>query len=486
MITARAFSGKHYAVLGLARSGLATVEALLASGAHVTAWDRREGPRAAIAGRAEVTDLNEANLSRFDALVLSPGVPLNTHPLAARAFAARVPVIGDIELFAQARAELPPHKVVGITGTNGKSTTTALVHHILKTAGVPTLMGGNIGLPILSQDPLPAGGVYVLELSSYQLDLTQSLDSDVAVLTNITPDHLDRYDSFEDYAASKARLFAMQSGRHAAVITGDDESSARIRQRFAQRTSPTAAGRWLSKGVSLCEDIKVHLLHPNEITPNVIFVDGEWLVPQGDLPTLQGPHNGQNIVAAVAVGVSLDLPFDAIDRGLRTFPGLPHRMERLGEHNGVLFVNDSKATNPASTAPALAAYPPAPAIHGGTPRIHWICGGLPKSDELGECAPNFPDIAAAYTIGEAGPMFADLLAAHMHVERCEMLCEATKRAIAAARPGDVVLLSPACASFDQFRDYETRGDHFRRIVAALTSGADLDPCAASLQGRSAA
>jgi UDP-N-acetylmuramoylalanine--D-glutamate ligase len=249
---------------------------------------------------------------------------------------------------------------------------------------------------------------------------------------------------------------------------------------------PTALRHWLSEGVSLCDDVKVRVLHPNEITPNVIFVDGEWLVPQGELPTLQGPHNGQNSLAAVAAGCALGISIAAIEQGLRTFPGLPHRMERLGEFGGVLFINDSKATNPASTAPALAAYPPDPAIHGGTPRIHWICGGLPKSDDLDECAPNFPNIAAAYTIGEAGPMFAKLLAPHCAVEKCEMLCEATRRAIAAARPGDVVLLSPACASFDQFRDYETRGDDFRRIVAMLVQpgeGAE-DPCCA--QGRSAA
>jgi UDP-N-acetylmuramoylalanine--D-glutamate ligase len=457
VITARAFSGKHYAVLGLARSGLATVEALLASGARVTAWDRREGPRAAIAGRAEVADLNEADLSRFDALVLSPGVPLNTHPLAAKAYAARVPIIGDIELFAQARAELPPHKVVGITGTNGKSTTTALVHHILKTAGIPSLMGGNIGLPILSQAPLPAGGVYVLELSSYQLDLTQSLDCDVAVLTNITPDHLDRYESFEAYAASKARLFKMQATGWAVIATDDPITQAIAAERA------------------------VHLLR--------VSMD-DYRTWQRHWPTLQGPHNRQNAAAAIAAAKELGIGWPTIEPALATFPGLPHRMERLGEHDGVLFVNDSKATNPASTAPALAAYSPAPAIHGGTPRIHWICGGLPKSDELDECAPNFPNVAAAYTIGEAGPMFADLLAPHMHVERCEMLCEATRRAIVAARPGDVVLLSPACASFDQFRDYETRGDHFRRIVAALTGEATpeavADLCPQQFAGRSAA
>src|SRR5205085_9297475 len=213
-----AFRGRRYAVLGLARSGLATVEALVASGAEVTAWDSKEEARAKVADKVTLADPLEIELTGFDAVVVSPGVPLNTHPIAAKARAAGVPVIGDIELFAQARATLPPHKVVGITGTNGKSTTTALVHHILKTAGVPTEMGGNIGLPILAQDPLPEGGVYVLELSSYQIDLTFSLDCDVAVLLNVTPDHLDRYESFRAYAESKERLFFLQQPGHVAVI----------------------------------------------------------------------------------------------------------------------------------------------------------------------------------------------------------------------------------------------------------------------------
>ena len=232
VITAKAFAGKHYAVYGLARSGLATVEALLASGAKVTAWDANVPAKAGRAATSERLRCPAPGLRRgrrsptstkptspqFDSLVVTPGLPLNRHPIAQRAREAGVEIIGDIELFARARPELPPHKVVGITGTNGKSTTTALVHHILKTAGVPTTMGGNIGLPILAQDPLPEGGVYVLELSSYQIDLTQSLDCDVAVLLNITPDHLDRYESFEAYAASKARLFEMQSPDHVAVI----------------------------------------------------------------------------------------------------------------------------------------------------------------------------------------------------------------------------------------------------------------------------
>ncbi len=228
MIVSPAFAGKRYAVLGLARSGLATVAALHASGAQVTAWDRRPGPRDEVAEQAAIGDPLEIELAGFDGLVLSPGVPLNTHPIAARAREAGVPLIGDIELFALARPSLPPHKVVGITGTNGKSTTTALVHHLLDQAGVPARMGGNIGLPILAQDPLPAGGVYVLELSSYQIDLTYSLDCEAAALTNVTPDHLDRYAGFAAYAASKARLFAMQGEGYLAVFGCEDEPTQAI------------------------------------------------------------------------------------------------------------------------------------------------------------------------------------------------------------------------------------------------------------------
>jgi UDP-N-acetylmuramoylalanine--D-glutamate ligase len=452
MIVSGAFTGKRYAVLGLARSGLATVESLLASGAEVVAWDRREGPREELAGRAVIADPLAIGLRGFTGVVVSPGVPLNTHPIAARAREAGVPVIGDIELFAQARASLPAHKVVGITGTNGKSTTTALVHHIFDAAGVPARMGGNIGLPILGQHALPDGGVYVLELSSYQIDLTRSLACEAATLTNMAPDHLDRYDDFAAYVASKGRLFAMQHESQFAVFGCRDQPTCEIQQREAARRM---AGR------AICAD------------------EAAWRTSQADWPSLQGPHNLQNAAIAAAIALELGLTREQVLAGLASFAGLPHRMERLGEFGGVLFVNDSKATNPASTAPALAAWPPAP-----RKRIHWICGGLPKGDDLDECAPAFGNIATAYTIGEAGPRFAEILEPHMQVERCEMLCEAVRRAVGAARPGDVVLFSPACASFDQFRDYEVRGDNFRALVAELTGRSEASRSAST--ARSAA
>ncbi|WP_420141254.1 UDP-N-acetylmuramoyl-L-alanine--D-glutamate ligase [Sphingomonas sp.] len=369
----------------------------------------------------------EIDLAGYDGVIVSPGVPLNRHPIAAHARAAGVPVIGDIELFAQARSELPAHKVVGITGTNGKSTTTALIHHILKTAGVPTLMGGNIGLPILSRDPLPEGGVYVLELSSYQIDLTFSLDCDVAVLTNITPDHLDRYDGLEGYAASKARLFAMQSPDHVALVDFQAEADHAVLD-----MAPDGLG--------------------------CLFLDDVPVEGQENWPALQGPHNRQNAACAIATCRILGLEDDAIEQGLRTYPGLPHRMERVAEKDGVLFVNDSKATNATATAPALAAYP----------LIHWILGGRPKTDDLDDCAPHFDHVVAGYTIGEAGPMFARILKdAGKTVTESGTLRQAVRDAAAAAKPGEVVMLSPACASFDQFTDYEARGEAFRAAVEAL-------------------
>ncbi|MBV1689127.1 UDP-N-acetylmuramoyl-L-alanine--D-glutamate ligase [Novosphingobium sp. G106] len=439
MIVSDAFAGKRFAVLGLARSGLTAVEALLASGATVTAWDSREEPRQVLVGRSgvDLADPVGIDLTGYAGVVVSPGVPLNRHPIAEAAALYGVPVIGDIELFARARPSLPAHRVVGITGTNGKSTTTALVHHLLQSAAIPARMGGNIGLPILGQKPLQAGGVYVLELSSYQIDLTHSLDCEVAALLNLTPDHLDRYADFAAYAASKARLFAMQRVDHDAVFGVGDAETAAIAGWEAGRRSADRVHRVTG------EDLL-------ELQPN-------W-------PSLQGPHNLQNAAAAVAIVEALGVTRAQWQAAVPTFRGLPHRMERVAEVGGVLFINDSKATNPASAAPALAAFPPRPER-----RIHWIVGGLPKGDDLDDCAPYFGNVAAAYTIGDAGPLFADLLAPHMPVRRSEMMCEAIREAIEAAHPGDIVMLSPACASFDQFRDYEARGDNFRQIVEALTN-----------------
>lgn len=432
MISSRVFAGRRYAVLGLARSGLATVEALVASGAGVTAWDDREEARDdAMALGADIGNPLHIDLIGFAGVVVSPGVPLNRHPIAAHAREAHVPVIGDIELFAEARDELPAHKVVGITGTNGKSTVTALITHMFESAGVPTLMGGNIGLPILSRDPLAEGGVYVLELSSYQIDLSHSLACDVAVLTNLSPDHLDRYDGFAGYAASKARLFGLQHRDQVAIVAVDDDPSKMIASRINHR---------------------LHRVSAKDVDP----------VDQARWPALQGPHNAQNAVCAIAVCRVLGLNDEQIERGLATYKSLPHRMELVGEVGGVSWFNDSKATNAASAAPALAAFPPAP-----DQRLHWIAGGKAKGDGLAACRPWFGHVQRAYLIGEAMEPFADEIGDAIPVERSGDLAAAVKQAAAMAKPGDIVLLSPACASFDQFKDYEQRGDVFRAAVQAL-------------------
>jgi UDP-N-acetylmuramoylalanine--D-glutamate ligase len=429
MITTPAFKDRKFAVLGLARSGLSAVRALVAGGAEVLAWDNDEGARIKVADIATIADPLLTDLTGYMAIVGSPGVPINRHPIADKAKAAGIPLIGDIELFAMARPNLPQHRVVGITGTNGKSTTTALVHHLLESAEIPVRMGGNIGLPILSQEPLPAGGIYVLELSSYQIDITHSLACDAAALINLSPDHLDRYDGYEGYMASKARLFEMQMGKEFAVFGKGDADTERVYNDVLARRG----AEW------------VHLADPQSVNGQA-----EW-------PSLQGPHNLQNIAVAIAIVESLGLTEAQWRPAMRSFKGLAHRMEVVAERNGVLFVNDSKATNAASTAPALAAYP----------RVHWIVGGLPKTDNLDECIPNFGHVVKAYTIGEAGPLFYEMLSPHMPVERSEMMGAAVHSAAAQAQPGDVIMLSPACASFDQFKDFEARGDAFRAIVEAL-------------------
>ena len=432
MITSRAFAGRRYAVLGLAGWGPGAASPLAPGGGGDTAWDDREEARdEAMALGADIGDPLEIDLVGFAGVVVSPGVPLNRHPIAAHAKEAHVPVIGDIELFAEARGDLPSHRVVGITGTNGKSTVTALITHLLESAGVPTLMGGNIGLPILTREPLPEGGVYVLELSSYQIDLSHSLACDIAVLTNLSPDHLDRYDGFAGYAASKARLFSLQRRDQIAIVAVDDDPSKMIAGRINHR---------------------LHRVSGKDIDP----------ADQARWPALQGPHNAQNAVCAIAVCRVLGLNDEQIERGLATYKSLPHRMELVGEADGVRWFNDSKATNAASAAPALAAFPPAP-----DQRLHWIAGGQAKGDGLGACRPWFGHVKRAYLIGEAMEPFAAEIGDAIPVEKSGDMASAVKQAAAAARPGDIVLLSPACASFDQYKDYEQRGDAFRALVQAL-------------------
>jgi UDP-N-acetylmuramoylalanine--D-glutamate ligase len=447
MIPLPTTNNKIYAVFGLARSGLATARALEQSGARVLVWDDTEkGREMAKAQGLKLGNLYEHDFSLIDALILSPGVPLThpaPHPLASKAQAAGVAVIGDIELFAQSRASLPPHKVVGITGTNGKSTTTALIHHVLLSAGRNAQLGGNIGLPILEQTPVVAGGIYVLELSSFQIDLTQSLDCDVVVLTNITPDHLDRHGDMAGYVAAKKRLLDMQSPDHVAVIGQDDVACQTIGAQLGGRLRAISGKYKLAAGICVVD--------------GQLQVSGVACAAQAAWPALQGPHNGQNAAAAYTACLALDLTHEEIMDGFISFGGLPHRMERVGTNHGVLFVNDSKATNAESTAPALGAYP----------HVHWIVGGRRKSDDLDACLPYLAHVRAAYVIGEAQDVFSGLISPHVPVIKSGTLEQAVIDAAAAAKSGEVVLLSPACASQDQFRDYEHRGQVFRDAVLAL-------------------
>lgn len=420
MITSPAFAGKRWGVLGLARTGRAVAAALSASGGEVWAWDDADTARAAFDGK--LVDLNTADLSGMAGIVVSPGVPHSASIFAAAA-GANVPVIGDIELFAMAH---PEGHVVGITGTNGKSTTTALVHHLCVTASITCAMGGNIGLPIMAQDPLPASGVWVLELSSYQLEITYSLATDVAILTNITPDHLERHGTMAAYAGAKARLFSMQ--KNGIAIVGKEAQ---------------AAWKVANEAVVLIEDVAL---------PS----------PQSDWPALKGRHNLENARAAIAAARALGIGDDVIAAGLACYQALAHRMEPVGEKRGLLWVNDSKATNPDSTAPALAAYP----------RIHWIAGGRPKLDPSGKAdlstiLPHLGQVAAAYLIGEAAPQFAEQLADRLPVIQSGTLARAISDVLVTAKPGEVVLFSPAAASFDQYKNFEDRGAAFRAAVAAL-------------------
>ncbi len=461
MITVRGFSGKRVAVFGLARTGLAAARALIAGGAEVALWDEKAEARdAAMALGLPVVDLQAADWTAFDALMLSPGVPL-THPkphwTVERAKADGVEILGDVELFARTvnAASLSRRpKVAAITGTNGKSTTTALLGHIVKGAGKDAQVGGNIGLGVLGLEEMHAGAVYVLELSSYQLDLTSSLKADAAVLLNISPDHLDRHGGMDGYVAAKRRIFLNQTGGDTAVIGVDDEWCQHICTEIVaanRRTiRPISAGRAIGRGVYALSGV-------------LYDATGERAMEVADLTrakSLPGRHNWQNAAAAYAAAVAIGVsPADAA-RGLMTFPGLAHRMENLPAIGRVRFVNDSKATNADAARQAMSAIP----------KFHWIAGGVPKAGGIEPLTDLFDRIEKAYLIGEAAPAFARTLEGRAPAVIAGDLAAATQMAYrdaAASGEDAVVLLSPACASFDQFPDFEVRGDAFRAAVAGL-------------------
>ena len=453
MIAVETYRDRAVGVFGLGRSGLAAARALAAGGARVLAWDDAEARRQAAADIALVAPSRQA-WSELAALVLSPGVPLShpaPHPVVGLAGELGVEVVGDVELFARAR---PRARVVAITGTNGKSTTTALTGHLLRSAGWAVAVGANLGRPVLDLEPLEERGVYVLELSSYQIDLTRSLRPAVAVLLNLSPDHLDRHGDMAGYIAAKRRLFEIAGERAVAVVGVDDDDCAAIAEALA------ASGR----------DV-VRIAVGREIEDGLYVVDGCLVRAQqgkrresaslAGIETLRGTHNWQNAAAAVATVSALGLEATAIQRGLASFPGLPHRLQRVGEIDGIVFVNDSKATNAEAAARALAAYD----------QVFWIAGGRPKAGGIAGLAPLFPRIARAYLIGEAAPEFARTLQGQVAFELSGDLVTAVmsayRDASAAVGAGRIVLLSPACASFDQFADFEARGDRFARVVADL-------------------
>ncbi|AJY47176.1 UDP-N-acetylmuramoyl-L-alanine--D-glutamate ligase [Martelella endophytica] len=458
MIAVTVFSGQTVALFGLGGSGLVTARALAAGGADVVAFDDKpESCDAARAAGIAVTDLRTVDWSAFAALVLAPGVPL-THPkphwTVEMAKAAGVEIIGDIELFARERRKTAPEaKLIAITGTNGKSTTTALIGHILDKAGRKAEVGGNIGRAVLDLSPLTSDRFYVVECSSYQIDLAPTLDADAGLLLNLTPDHLDRHGDMANYAAIKERL-VMQAG--VAVIGVDDDYCRAIAERLdavhhrVVRISKDRAT--VDTGIAFNGGAIVAV---DAAGADTVIAD------LSSHPVLRGAHNGQNAAAAIAACEAVGLTDAEIVTGLASFLGLAHRMQPIAKLNGVLFVNDSKATNADAAAPALASFSD----------IYWIAGGRAKAGGITSLAPFFPKIARAYLIGEAAPAFAETLDGKVETVLAGTLDAAVRAAADDAAAGGtaapVVLLSPACASFDQFRSFEQRGDAFVSAVMAL-------------------
>ncbi|WP_426051218.1 UDP-N-acetylmuramoyl-L-alanine--D-glutamate ligase [Brevundimonas sp. SL161] len=478
------FEGRRVAVFGLGRSGITAARALKAGGAEPILWDDGvSGRMQAEAEGFEVEDLTAADWSDFAALVLSPGAPL-THPkphwTVDKAKAAGIPVIGDIELFARALAATPASlrpKVIAITGTNGKSTTTALIGWVLKQAGMKIAVGGNIGIGVLALPPPAEVQAYVIEVSSYQLDLTTSFAPDVAILTNISPDHLDRHGGMEGYVAAKTRLFQVMSSDKVALIGVDEDWGWKTvnalndrRLRVSTITTRTPPEFIDPTGAVPVADLAARL--PDQVaafdagrfiivdaTNGKLVADGVAIADLAPARSLPGRHNAQNAAFAYAAARAIGVSHDTAVEGLMTFLGLAHRMETVGHLCAVRFVNDSKATNADAARQALMSYPSS----------FWIAGGRAKDGGIAELADLFPRVAKAYLIGEAAKDFASTLGDTPHVIARDMAAAVALASEDAARAGGdpVVLLSPACASFDQFPDFEARGEAFRAAVLNL-------------------
>ncbi|MBS4084448.1 MAG: UDP-N-acetylmuramoyl-L-alanine--D-glutamate ligase [Rhizobiales bacterium] len=452
------FRGKKVAVFGLGASGIATAEALIAGGANVVAWDdTASSVEKARTKNIDTKDIREIDWSGVAALVLSPGVPL-THPVphwsVGLARNAAVEVIGDIELFCRERKAIAPDApFVAITGTNGKSTTTSLIAHILSSGGRDVGLGGNLGTPILALDPPSMSRVHVIECSSFQIDLSPSINPSVGVLLNLSPDHLDRHGTFENYASVKARLIAGVQRDGTAIVGVDDNQSAAIAdraERAGTRVVRVSMRRPLSDGIFL-EGERITLAEGGANLYSAALTG---------IGSLRGTHNAQNAACAFAAAYALGIPFQQIGAALKSFPGLAHRMEEVGRKGNVLFINDSKATNADAAARALASFT----------EIFWIAGGKPKEGGLSGLEGYFPRIKKAYLIGESAEAFSRQLGAVPHTISGTLdkaLEEAAKDAEAASLPHSVVLLSPACASYDQFPNFEVRGDTFRSLVRSM-------------------
>ena len=456
MMPVTSLGGRKVALFGLGGSGLATAKALAAGGAHVVAWDDNPASieKAREAG-IDVADLHGIDWPTFDCFVLSPGVPL-THPKphwsVDLAHAAGVEIIGDVELFVRERMKLSPDcPFIAITGTNGKSTTTALIAHILKSSGRDTQLGGNIGTAVLTLDPPAANRFYVVECSSYQIDLAPSINPSAGILLNLTPDHLDRHGTMQHYADVKERLVA---GSRNAIIGVDDSYCSQIADRVERAgVAVTRISRRLALEAGIhAEGSKINRSAGGKT---------EMLLDLAGVETLRGGHNAQNAAAAIGACLAVGVSIDEIRAGIRSFPGLKHRMQPVGRKGHVTFVNDSKATNAEAAAPALSSYD----------RIYWIAGGLPKEGGITALQPLFAKIVKAYLIGEAAPQFAATLGEAVPYEISGTLDLAVAHAArdAAVDPAgpSAVMLSPACASFDQYKNFEVRGDSFVSIVAAL-------------------
>lgn len=461
MIAATTFKGKRIALFGLGGSGLATAKSLVAGGADVACWD--DNPDSVAKASAEglsTEDLRGIDWKSVSTLVLSPGVPL-THPKphwsVELARAVGVEIIGDVEIFVRERRARAPHcPFIAITGTNGKSTTTALIAHILQSSGRDTQLGGNIGRAVLTLDEPKAGRFFVVECSSYQIDLAPTLNPTAGILLNVTPDHLDRHGTLQHYADIKERLVA---GSETAVIGVDDSHCELIADRVERAGTKVVR---ISKRQPLADGFY------ND-GHRIIEAHGGATSELADLngiQTLRGAHNAQNAAAAIAACLAVGVSADEVRAGLKSFSGLKHRMQPVGQRGNVVFVNDSKATNAEAAAPALSSYE----------RIYWIAGGLPKEGGIASLSPLFSRIAKAYLIGEAASGFAATLGNSVPYEISGSLAQAVTHAAAdsAAEESPVaVMLSPACASFDQYKNFEVRGDAFVGHVAALEGVAML-------------